>query len=106
MSMPMHVGFEGRQAARAEQVSDEIQGNIQAHAYSLESSSPATDSFHGCRATSAQQHADQLAADLDGHEMRLPLSLDETLLGQALALQACLAVGSRLHPRRDNKFSH
>jgi hypothetical protein len=38
--------------------------------------------------------------------MRLPLSLDETLLGQALALQACLAVGSRLHPRRDNKFSH
>ena len=38
--------------------------------------------------------------------MRLPLSLDETLLGQALALQACLAVGSRLHPFRQNKVSH
>jgi hypothetical protein len=35
--MPMHVGFEGRQAARAEQVSDEIQANIHAHVYNLES---------------------------------------------------------------------
>jgi hypothetical protein len=37
MSMPMHVEFEGKQAARAEQVSDEIQANIQAHVYNLES---------------------------------------------------------------------
>jgi hypothetical protein len=38
--------------------------------------------------------------------VRLPLGLDESLLCQALALEALLAVGRRLHPLRDDIAGH
>jgi hypothetical protein len=48
----------------------------------------------------------QIAAQLQGLEVRLPLRLDEALLRHALALQALLAVGRRLHPLRDDIVRH
>jgi hypothetical protein len=52
------------------------------------------------------QHTHQLTAQPDGLEVSLPLGLDESLFCQALALEALLAVGRRLHPLRDDISGH